>query len=113
MKEALGDKVKEVKFTHRLTESPACIVADDNGMTTQMVKLMQAAGQPVPEVKYKLELNPEHALVKHLADVQDEDQFKRWSGVLFDQAALSEQGSLKDPAAFVQNLNSLLLSLSK
>ena len=113
VKEALGDKVKEVKFTHRLTESPACIVADDNGMTTQMVKLMQAAGQPVPEVKYKLELNPEHALVKHLADVQDEDQFKRWSGVLFDQAALSEQGSLKDPAAFVQNLNSLLLSLSK
>jgi molecular chaperone HtpG len=113
VKAALGDKVKEVKFTHRLTESPACIVADDNGMTTQMVKLMQAAGQPVPEVKYKLELNPEHALVKHLADVQDEDQFKRWSGVLFDQAALSEQGSLKDPAAFVQNLNSLLLSLSK
>jgi len=82
-------------------------------MTTQMVKLMQAAGQPVPEVTYHLELNPEHDLVKHLSDVQDEELFKRWSGVLFDQAALSEQGSLKDPASFVQNLNGLLMSLSK
>ncbi|MEN8778272.1 MAG: molecular chaperone HtpG [Glaciecola sp.] len=113
VKTALGDKVNEVKFTHRLTESPACIVADENGMTTQMVKLMQAAGQPVPEVTYHLELNPEHDLVKHLSDVQDEELFKRWSGVLFDQAALSEQGSLKDPASFVQNLNGLLMSLSK
>jgi molecular chaperone HtpG len=113
VKEALGDKVKEVKFTHRLTESPACIVADENGMTTQMVKLMQAAGQPVPEVQYHFEMNPEHELVKTLADVQDEEMFKKWSEVLFDQAALSEQGSLKDPASFVQNLNSLLMTLAK
>lgn len=113
VKEALGDKVKEVKFTHRLTESPACIVADENGMTTQMVKLMQAAGQPVPEVQYHFEMNPEHELVKTLADVQDEEMFKKWAEVLFDQAALSEQGSLKDPASFVQNLNSLLMTLAK
>ncbi len=112
-KTALGEKVLDVKFTHRLTESPACIVADDNGMTTQMMKLMEAAGQPVPEVKYHFELNPEHQLVKLLADVQDETLFKNWTEVLFDQAALSEQGSLKDPATFVKNLNGLLASLAK
>ena len=112
-KSALGDKVIDVKFTHRLTDSPAVIVADDNGMTTQMMKLMEAAGQPVPEVKYHFELNPEHQLVKLLADVQDETVFKSWTEVLFDQAALSEQGSLKDPATFVRNLNGLLMSLSK
>ncbi|WP_293749339.1 molecular chaperone HtpG [uncultured Paraglaciecola sp.] len=113
VKTALGDKVKEVKFTHRLTDSPACIVADEQGMTTQMIKLMQAAGQPVPEAQYHFELNPEHQLVKLLADVQDEEQFSQWTGVLFDQASLSEQGSLKDPASFVQNLNKLLVSLAK
>lgn len=112
-KTALGDKVIDVKFTHRLTDSPAVIVADDNGMTTQMMKLMEAAGQPVPEVKYHFELNPEHQLVKLLADVQDETVFKNWTEVLFDQAALSEHGSLKDPATFVRNLNGLLMSLSK
>ncbi|WP_296050380.1 molecular chaperone HtpG [uncultured Alteromonas sp.] len=112
-KTALGDKVIDVKFTHRLTDSPAVIVADDNGMTTQMMKLMEAAGQPVPEVKYHFELNPEHQLVKLLADVQDETVFNSWTEVLFDQAALSEQGSLKDPASFVRNLNGLLMSLSK
>jgi len=112
-KAALGEKVVDVKFTHRLTDSPACIVADDNGMTTQMMKLMQAAGQSVPDVKYHFELNPEHSLVKKLADTQDEELFNEWVGVLFDQAALSEQGSLKDPATFVQNMNALLMKLAK
>ena len=113
IKEVLGDKVKDVKFTHRLTDSPACVVADEYGMSTQMRKMMLAAGQEVPEIQYNFELNPEHALVKLLADVQDEELFAKWSKVLFDQAALSEQGNLKDPASFVQNLNSLLLQLSK
>lgn len=113
MKTALGDKVENVKFTHRLTDSPACIVATDGGMTTQMAKLMQAAGQPVPEPTYNFELNPEHQLVKMVSEVQDEDQFAQWAKVLFDQAALSEQGSLKEPADFVKNLNSLLSSLVK
>ena len=112
-KTALGDKVVDVKFTHRLIDSPAVIVADDNGMTTQMMKLMQAAGQTVPDVKYHFELNPEHSLVKLLADTQDEELFNQWVGVLFDQAALSEQGSLKDPSSFVQNLNTLLMKLAK
>ncbi|GGZ55183.1 molecular chaperone HtpG [Paraglaciecola chathamensis] len=113
VKTVLGDKVVEVKFTHRLTDSPACIVADRSGMTTQMIKLMQAAGQPVPEAQYHFELNPEHSLVKMLADEQDEERFGQWTEVLFDQAALSEQGSLKDPAAFVQKLNTLLMNLAK
>ncbi|GAB2683906.1 molecular chaperone HtpG [Aliiglaciecola aliphaticivorans] len=113
VKTALGDKVVDVKFTHRLTDSPACIVTDEQGMSTQMIKLMQAAGQPVPEAKYHFELNPEHQLVKLLADLQDEGQFEQWVEVLYDQAALSEQGSLKDPASFVQNLNKLLIDLAK
>lgn len=113
VQKVLGDKVKEVKFTHRLTDSPACIVADEHGMTTQMMKLMEAAGQPVPEVQYHFELNPEHQLVKLLADIQDEERFGQWTEVLFDQAALSEQGSLQDPASFVQKLNALLLDLAK
>ncbi|MCW8092514.1 molecular chaperone HtpG [Alteromonas sp. ASW11-130] len=112
-KTALGEKVEEVKFTHRLTDSPACIVADEHGMSTQMVKLMQAAGQQVPDVKYHFELNPEHQLVKMLSDVQDEEMFKQWVEVLFDQAALSEQGSLKDPSSFVRNMNTLLMNLVK
>ena len=112
-KAALGDRVEEVKFTRLLTDSPARIVADENGMTTQMAKLMAAAGQSVPEPKYHFELNPEHQLVKLMADVQDEEQFKQWTEVLFDQSALSEQGSLKDPSQFVKNLNGLLASLVK
>lgn len=113
IKDALGDKVEEVRFTNRLTDSPACIVADESSMSTQMIKLMQAAGQDVPEAKYHFELNPEHELIKRVADVQDEEEFKRWAAVLFDQAALSEQGSLKNPAQFVTNLNSLLSDLAK
>lgn len=113
MKASLGAKVEDVKFTHRLTDSPACIVATDGGMTTQMAKLMQAAGQPVPEPKYIFELNPEHHLIKMVSDVQDEEQFSQWTKVLFDQAALSEQGSLKEPADFVKTLNALLTSLVK
>lgn len=113
MKKVLGDKVKDVKFSSRLTDSPACVVAEEFGMTTQMKKLMEAAGQEVPDMKYDLEINPEHALVKVMANVQDEDQFAKWTNVLLDQASLTEQGNLKDPALFVQQLNSLLLDLSK
>ena len=113
VKTSLGAKVKEVKFTHRLTESPACVVADDMGMSTQMMKLMAAAGQSVPEIQYTLELNPEHQLVKILADIQDEQQFGQWSEVLLEQALLTEQGALKNPSAFVTKLNKLLLDLVK
>ncbi|BDX05750.1 molecular chaperone HtpG [Planctobacterium marinum] len=113
IKEALGDKVKDVKFSHRLTDSPACVVADEFGMTTQMKKLMEAAGQAVPDMKYDLEVNPEHALIKVMAHVQDEEQFAKWANVILDQASLTEQGNLKDPAVFVKQLNSLLIDLAK
>ncbi|RZQ51897.1 molecular chaperone HtpG [Pseudoalteromonas phenolica] len=109
----LGDKVKEVRFTHRLTDSPACVVVDDNDMSSQMQKLMESVGQAVPEAKPIFELNPDHQLVKHLNVEQDEDKFAQWSDVLLDQALLAERGSLKDPAAFVAKLNKLMLDLSK
>ena len=112
-KTALGDQVKSVKTSHRLTDSPACIVTDEFDMSTQMMKLMESVGQKVPDVKPIFELNPDHALVKHIADVQDETQFKQWAEVLFDQALLAERGSLKNPATFVSRLNALLLDLSK
>lgn len=113
IKTVLGDKVKEVRFTHRLTDSPACVVADENDMSSQMAKLMEAVGQGAPEALPVFELNPEHQLVKHLNDEQDEDKFAQWSEVLLDQALLAERGSLKDPAGFVSRLNKLMLDLSK
>jgi molecular chaperone HtpG len=112
-KEALGDLVKDVKVSHRLTDSPACIVTDEFDMSTQMMKLMESVGQKVPEVKPIFELNPDHQLVKHIADVQDESRFKQWAEVIFEQALLAERGSLKNPASFVTRLNSLLLDLAK
>ncbi|TXH95783.1 MAG: molecular chaperone HtpG [Rheinheimera sp.] len=112
-KTALGDQVKDVKVSHRLTDSPACVVTDEFDMSTQMIKLMESVGQKVPEVKPIFELNPEHQLVRHVADVQDEVQFKQWAEVLFEQALLAERGSLKNPATFVTRLNSLLMSLAK
>lgn len=113
VKTVLGEKVKEVRFTHRLTDSPACVVTDENDMSSQMQKLMASIGQEVPESKPIFEINPEHQIVKHLNDLQDEDKFAQWSEVLLDQAMLAERGSLKDPAGFVARLNKLMLELSK
>ncbi|TMP17930.1 molecular chaperone HtpG [Pseudoalteromonas sp. S2893] len=113
IKTALGEEVKEVRFTHRLTDSPACVVSDENDMSSQMQKLMESVGQPVPEAKPVFELNPEHQLVKHLNDEQDEDKFAQWSHVLLDQALLAERGTLKDPTGFVTRLNKLMLDLNK
>ena len=110
-KTALGDKVKDVKVSHRLTESPAVITTDEHDMNTQMAKLLEAAGQAVPETKYIFEVNPEHALVKRVADETDENLFKEWVEVLLDQATLAERGSLKNPAEYVNKLNKLLLQL--
>ncbi|WP_165662590.1 molecular chaperone HtpG [Oceanimonas sp. MB9] len=109
VKTALGDEVKEVRLTHRLTSTPSCVVAGEHDMSTQMIKLMRAAGQPVPEQKYILELNPEHSLVKKLESLGEGEQFNEWSQLLLEQAQLAEQGGLKDPAAFVARINRLLL----
>jgi molecular chaperone HtpG len=113
LKESLGDKVKDVRISHRLTESPVCIVTDDNDMSSQMMKLMESVGQAVPESKPIFEINAEHELISHVASEQDEAKFGEWAEVLFEQALLAERGSLKDPASFVSRLNKLMLSLTK
>ncbi|MEZ9200375.1 molecular chaperone HtpG [Shewanella sp. 10N.286.54.B9] len=113
VKDSLGDKVSEVKVTTRLTDTPACVVAGEGEMSTQMIKLMQAAGQDVPEPKPTFELNPEHPLVARLNDEQDEQAFAQWSDLLLQQALLSEKGSLADPSAFIKLMNQMLLSSVK
>jgi molecular chaperone HtpG len=113
IQDALKGKVKEVKLSQRLTDSPACIVADENDMSSQMAKLMASVGQEVPETLPIFEINAEHELVKHVADEQDDTLFDQWVEVLFEQAMLAERGSLKDPASFVSRLNKLMLNLTK
>ncbi|MDA8621018.1 molecular chaperone HtpG [Psychrosphaera sp.] len=110
---ALDGKVKEVKVSHRLTDSPACIVTGNSDMSPQMIDLMKQMGQEVPDVKPVFELNMEHELVKHVDQVQDEAQYKQWVEVLLDQATLAERGTIKDPGAFVKRLNTLMMSLTK
>jgi len=113
IKTALEGKVKDVKLSQRLTDSPACIVTDDNDMSSQMMKLMESVGQSIPDTLPIFEINAEHELVKHISDEPDDEQFNQWTEVLFDQAMLAERGSLKDPASFVSRLNKLMLSLTK
>ena len=113
MKEALGDKVQDVKISNRLTDSPAVIVTAEDDMSIQMQKLMASVGQEVPETQPIFEINAEHELVKHVADEQDDDKFNQWVEVLFEQATLAERGSLSDPASFVAKLNKLMMSLAK
>jgi len=108
VKTLLDDKVEDVKSTSRLTTSPACLVVGQNDMGEQMRKIMQAAGQAVPESKPILELNMEHPLVSKLADEKDDDNAGRLASVLFDQAALSAGRQLENPAQFVQELNKLM-----
>ena len=107
VKEALGDAVQEVKVTHRLTDSPACVVLSEHEMGYQMRRIMEAAGQTLPEVKPILELNPTHALIERLEAAEGEG-FDDLARVLLDQAVIAEGGNLDDPAAYVRRLNALL-----
>ncbi len=113
MKEALGDKVKTVRVSHRLTRSPSCLVVEEHDMAVSMQKLLKAAGHAVPNVAPSLEINPQHPLVMRLNDESDAQRFTDWTHILFDQALLNEGGQLDDPSAFVQRLNELLVTLSK
>ncbi len=113
MKGVLSADVKEVKVSHRLTDSPACIVTDSSDMSSQMIEMMKQMGQPVPDVKPVFEVNMEHALVKHIDQVQDEEQYKQWVEVLLDQATLAERGTMTDPGSFIKRMNDLMLSLTK
>ena len=109
VRKALGDKVKEVRISHRLTSTPSCVVTDAHGMSSHMMKLMQAAGQKVPEQKFILELNPEHAMLKRIDGISDETLFAEWCDLLLEQAQLAEQGGLQDPSGFVARVNRLLM----
>jgi molecular chaperone HtpG len=108
----LGDKVSEVRVTHRLTASPACLVSNQSGMSMNMERLLKAAGQKVPGGKPILEVNPQHPLVRGLKHESDEKRFSDWSHILFDQAVLAEGGQLDDPGTFVKRLNELMLALA-
>ena len=108
VKTLLGDRVKEVRLTHRLTDTPAIVTTGADEMTTQMAKLFAAAGQEAPEVKYIFELNPDHALVKRASDVADDAQFSEWVELLLDQALFAERGTLEDPNLFIRRMNQLL-----
>lgn len=107
MKEVLGEQVKDVRVTFRLTESPACLVADTHDMSGNLERLLKSAGQKVPDSKPFLEINPHHPMVQRLK--YEEAKFADWSRILFDQALLAEGGQLDDPAGFVKRLNDLLL----
>ena len=109
MTESLGEKVKEVRVSTRLTDSPSCLVVEQQDMAVSMQKILKQAGHEVPNIEPILEINIEHPLVKRLSDEQDDNKFKDWSHLLFDQAMLSEGGQLEDPVAFVTRINQLLL----
>jgi len=110
---ALDGKVAEVRVTHRLTDSPACLVIGAYDMGAQMRKIMEAAGQAVPESKPTFEINPSHPLIEKMDQEADEDRFTDLAQIIFDQAGLAAGDQLDDPAAYVSRLNRLLLELSQ
>jgi molecular chaperone HtpG len=112
MQKALGDRASGVRVTHRLTDSPACLVSDEFGMSTHLERMLKAAGQQVPQTKPILEINPSHPIVERLKQETDDARFADWSHILFDQATLAEGGHLEDPASFVKRLNDLMLTLA-
>ena len=112
VKAALEDKVQEVRISHRLTDSPGCLVTGDDEMGMQMRKMLESAGQAVPDTKRIFELNPNHPLVERLDAEQDESRFSELATILYDQSALAEGTQLEEPAVYVQRINKLLLELS-
>ncbi|MFC3103218.1 molecular chaperone HtpG [Salinisphaera aquimarina] len=113
IKTALGERVNEVRVTHRLTDSPACLVADEHGMSAHLERILKEAGQAMPNSAPHLEINVTHPLVERLAEEQGDDEFEAFSQLLFEQAILAEGGELDDPATFVRRMNQMLLSVSR
>ncbi len=109
IKSVLGDKIKEVRVTDRLIDSPACLVSDEQDMSIHLQNLLRDAGQSFPVSKPIFEINPEHALVTKMKQEADEARFADWTWVLFEQAQLAQGSSLEDPASFVRRLNALLV----
>ncbi len=112
VKKSLDDKVKDVRITHRLTDSPACLVADNYDMSMNLERMLKAAGQDVAGTKPIMELNPEHPMVVKLKEESDESRFTDWTSILFDQALLAEGGQLEDPATYVKRINEILLKIA-
>ena len=110
MKTSLGDRVKDVKVTLRLTDSPACLVADEHDLGMNLTRILKAAGQSAPMSKPILEINPKHPAVLRLK--YEDKSFDDWAAVLFDQALLAEGGTLDDPATFVKRINQLMMAMS-
>ena len=108
VKSAISDLVSDVKITHRLTESPACVVSADGDMSAHMARMMEQMGQAIPKQNPVLELNPDHALVKKLDSIEDEAKVKQWSLFLLEQAQLAEGDQLEEPAEFIKRMNALL-----
>lgn len=111
IKNALGDTVKDVRSTARLTSSPACLVSDENDMSANLERILKASGQELPLSKRILEINPSHPLVRRLITEADDKKLETWARMLFEQALLAEGGRLDDPAAFVQRMNDMLLEM--
>ena len=109
LKTSLGERVKDVRVTHRLTDSPACLVADERDIGANLARILKAAGQDAPESRPILEVNPTHPVVQRLKGEQE--RFEDWAAVLFDQALLAEGGTLDDPGSFVKRVNQLMLAL--
>jgi molecular chaperone HtpG len=109
IKSTLGDSVKEVRVTHRLTDSPACLVAGEHDLSGNLARILKAAGQNAPESKPILEVNPSHRLIERLKNESDDNKFADYAHVVFDQALLAEGGQLEDPASFVKRMNSLII----
>ncbi|VFP81592.1 molecular chaperone HtpG [Buchnera aphidicola] len=110
IKKVLNDKVKDVRITYRLKNTPSMVLTDSNDMSTQMAKIFSAAGQPVPKIKYILEINPIHPLIKKIKKIENQEIFSNWIEVLFEQSILAEKGSLDNPHLFINRINELLLS---
>ncbi len=106
---ALADEVAEVRATQRLTDSASCLVLSEQEMAMHLRRMLEQAGQAMPDSKPILEINLEHQLVKQLADVESDEDFSDWASLLFEQAVLAEGGQLEDPAGFVQRVNRLML----
>ena len=109
IKGILEDKIKDVQLTNRLTDSPACIVADENDMGLEMQRILQSAGQQLPPTKPIFEINPDHALITRIHGIEDDVKFEQWVNVLFEQAVIAEGGQLDNPADFVKRMNQLLI----
>ncbi len=108
IKKSLGDRVKEVKVTHRLTNSPACLVVGEHDISGNLERILKAAGQNTPDVKPTLEINPQHKLIQKLEKIEENQEFNDYAAVIFDQAILAEGGQLDDPVAFVSKINEFL-----